>query len=85
MKSQKEKQVLEFITNDYMFNTKIGANPFDDYNPAIVAMEATELVNDKISEDYVMYVFNQLKSNPKVAEYIKYEISLESALKYFAA
>ena len=62
--NDKEKQVIEYISYDYFYNTKIGYDPFDNFNPAIV--------------------FNQLKNNPKVADYIKYEISLNDALKYFS-
>ena len=81
----KEKQVIEYISYDYFYNTKIGCNPFDNFNPAIVAMEVSKLVSDNVSENYVLYIFNQLKNNPEVADYIRHEISLEDTRKYFAS
>ena len=82
--NDKEKQVIEYISYDYFYNTKIGYDPFDNFNPAIVAMEVSELVSDNVSENYVLYIFNQLKNNPDVADYIKYEIPFIDALKYFS-
>jgi len=65
--TQKETQVLSLITQEYILGSKLGKID----SASNLAKKASKLVNEKVSSDYVEFMFKGFKNSPLLQDYIQ--------------